>query len=318
MFQRIGDWIEYWVRQFIVFITNYLPVKVIKDERGRPFLYRYHLFSLYEDGPGMCIHWFVKSDPDRGYHDHPWLKSVSFILCGGYEERIYSPHAENGYTVKHRKRWQFNYLDGVNTFHRVMIEPGKDAWTLFIFQKRSKLWGIKTLNNSYQQMSTTISDRDGGWWYNAKKGLNVNNHVEHSGKVIATADCVIFNSNKDQVLLIKRGKDPFKDYWAFPGGRVEQTDSNLLEAAKRELREETNIEDVDLTYYTTVGNNTRDPRGFCVTSIFVGYLKDGSNVRAGDDAVDYQWFDLIDLPQMAFDHQDILINIIAKQPIDAK
>src|SRR5437868_11545242 len=194
MLQRIGDTIEYYVRLFVVWFTKYLPVKVIRDHKGRPFLYRYHLFSLYKDGPGMCIHQFVRSDPDRGYHDHPWLKSMSFILCGGYEERLYDATSPVGYKVKQRRRWQFNYLDGKITFHRVMIEPNKDAWTLFVFQKRSKLWGIKTLDHQYQQMSTTIEDRDGGWWYDAKKGLNVHDHVDHPGKVITTVDCVIFKT----------------------------------------------------------------------------------------------------------------------------
>ena len=81
--QMILDFIESCIRWLIVFITDFLPVKVIRDERGTPFLYRYHLFTLGYDGPGLCIHHFVKSDPDRGYHDHPWSSAMSFILCGG-------------------------------------------------------------------------------------------------------------------------------------------------------------------------------------------------------------------------------------------
>ena len=104
MFSYIGDFIERWLRRFIVFITNYLPVKVIRDDKGVPFLYRYHLFTFGNDGPGMCIHRFVKSDPDRGFHDHPWSKALSFIMCGGYEERIYDKGEPNGYRTYQRNR----------------------------------------------------------------------------------------------------------------------------------------------------------------------------------------------------------------------
>src|SRR5690606_34980876 len=88
MFKIIGDFIEKIVRYVLVFVTDRLPVNVIRDDKGVPFLYRYHLFTLGFDGPGFCIHRFVKSDPDRGYHDHPWKKAISLILAGKYDERI--------------------------------------------------------------------------------------------------------------------------------------------------------------------------------------------------------------------------------------
>lgn len=294
-----------------------MPVKVIRDDKGVPFLYRYHLFAWSNDGPGICIHHFVKSDPDRGFHDHPWVRSWSFILCGGYEERILNDDKLT-YKTHQRKRWRINYLDGVKTFHRVMLEDQKDAWTLFFFQKRRKTWGMISLDGVYHPMSTEIEDKDGGWWNHVMKGLGIHSHLEHKGKVVATVDIIITGETTDslgcktvKVLLIKRGKEPFKDCWAFPGGRIEQRDTNILEAAKRELREETNITDVDLTYVKTVGNNTRDPRGFCITNIFISKLTViPPFIKAGDDAVDYSWFDITALPEMAFDHKEILNDVL--------
>jgi 8-oxo-dGTP diphosphatase len=306
MFAWIGDKIEGWVRWFVIMLCNYLPVKVIRDEHGVPFLYRYHLFTLGNDGPGLCIHHFVASDPERGFHDHPWRAALSFILSGGYQERILkSRDAKNEYITHLRGRWTFNYLDGVNTFHRVMIDEGKDAWTLFAFKGRSKTWGMVSLDGEYKPMSTTVSDQDGGWWNHVIKGLGLHAHLDHPGKVIATVDTIVVAESK--VLLIKRGKDPYKDCWAFPGGRIEQKDDDIITAARRELKEETQLTDVPLEYVKTVGNNTRDPRGFCLTNIFISKLQTmPQGVRAGDDAVDYQWFDLNDLPEMAFDHKQIL------------
>ena len=137
-------------------------------------------------------------------------------------------------------------------------------------------------------------------------------HIDHTGKVIATADAIIIAA-ETKVLLIKRGKEPFKDCWAFPGGRIDQTDKDIISAAYRELEEETNLTDVELEYFKTIGNNTRDPRGFCLTSVFVGRLpKIPDSIKAGDDAVDYDWFDLMDLPEMAFDHRQILDSLLSQ------
>ncbi len=304
----IGNYIERFFRWLILFITNYLPVKVIRDDNGTPFLYRYHLFTFGNDGPGMCIHHFVKSDPDRGYHDHPWKNALSFILCGGYKERIFNRDAKS-YKTYQRNRFTFNYLNGIDTFHRVMIEKDSDAWTLFAFRGRSKTWGMISLNGKYKPMSYTVSDTDGGWWNFVKNGKSIHQRIELDGKVISTVDIVVIADNK--VLLIKRGKEPYKYCWAFPGGRIEPNDDDILSAAKRELKEETSLE-LDLKPILTKGNNTRDPRGFCVTNVFVSRLDEVPiNVRAGDDAVGYKWFPLDDFSEiMAFDHHSILKEII--------
>jgi 8-oxo-dGTP diphosphatase len=306
------DYVESWIRYLVIFVTNFLPVKVIKDEHGRPFLYRYHLFTLGNDGPGMCIHHFVASDPDRGYHDHPWAKALSFILCGGYTERILDGNkderGEPTYNTFERKRWRFNYLKGNNVFHRVMLGEGEDAWTLFAFQKRSKTWGMVDLRGVYNPMSTTVMDQDGGWWNHVMKGLGVHSHLKHDGNVTSCVDIIVIADSK--VLLIKRGKNPCRNMWAFPGGRIEQKDADILTAARRELKEETQLDNIDLEYVTTIGNNRRDPRGFYLSVIFMAKLPMiPTGIRAGDDAIDYDWFDLNNLPEMAFDHRQILDNI---------
>lgn len=297
--------LEYLLRTFVEFITNYLPVKVIRDDRGVPFLYRYHLFSLTNDGPGVCIHHFVKSDPDRGYHDHPWNNAMSFILAGRYEERILNLSNKKEYNVYQRRALTFNYLDGVHNFHRVMISENEDAWTLFFFGKRRKVWGMIGLDGVYKAMSRQVSDADGGWWRTVNDGRSLHEHTQHPGNVITTVDIIVIADGK--VLLIERGKDPYKGYWAFPGGRIEEKDIDTISAAYRELKEETNLENVELEYFTTVGNNHRDPRGFCLTNVFMTRLSEiPSDVRAGDDAVNFAWFPLTDLPDMAFDHKQIL------------
>ncbi len=307
MLSFIFNFIENIIRWLVVCITDYLPVKVIRY-KGKPFLYRYHLFALTNDGPGIAIHHFVASDPDRGYHDHPWKNALSFILCGGYDERILNDDKKTYSTYK-RGRWCFNYLKGEGVYHRVMIDEGKDAWTIFFFGKREKTWGMVGLDAVYKPMSTVINDRDGGWWYHVIKGLGIHEHLELHGKVIPTVDIIVIAEGK--VLLIKRGKEPCKGSWAFPGGRIDPSDEDILYGAKRELKEETHLENVPLQYIKTIGNKTRDPRGFTLSNIFMVKLDTiPEGVYAGDDAVDHNWFPLIDLPEMAFDHKDILIGMM--------
>lgn len=116
--------------------------------------------------------------------------------------------------------------------------------------------------------------------------------------------------------MIKRGKTPYKGTWAFPGGRVEATDADLIDAARRELREETglSLSRADLSYYTTIGNKERDPRGFTISHVFHATvpIEKMSVIRAGDDAVDYQWVSLDSFTgcKMAFDHAEILQKFI--------
>ncbi len=295
------------IRKLLGLITRVLPVKVITDDDGVPFLYRYHLISFGTDGPGLCIHNFVKSDPDRGYHDHPWDRALSLIMCGGYEERIL---VDKTYVSRKRNMWTFNYLDGRKTFHRVMVDEKNTPWTLFAFGKRSKVWGMVGLDNTYKAMSTQVADKDSGWWHKVPKGAHVHEHLPLQGSVIATVDSIILTNDNisDKVLLIKRGKEPFKGMWAFPGGRIEPSDTDIESACYRELKEETNLgrEDVKLEFCQFVGNAKRDPRGFCVTFVYTGQIFRDCKPRAGDDAVDYRWFAIEHLPEMAFDHKELL------------
>ncbi|MCK5080036.1 MAG: NUDIX hydrolase [Bacteroidales bacterium] len=124
-----------------------------------------------------------------------------------------------------------------------------------------------------------------------------------------TVDIIIFrlSDNDPQVLLIKRGNDPYKGHWALPGGFVDK-DEPLETAAARELKEETGLTDILLTQMHTFGNPGRDPRGHTVSVVYVGYLTDESTARAGDDAAAAEWFKTDELPDLAFDH-DVVVEM---------
>lgn len=123
-----------------------------------------------------------------------------------------------------------------------------------------------------------------------------------------TVDVVIFTIREGrlQVLLVKRGVPPFRGSWAIPGGFVRSREA-LADAALRELREETGVEDVYLEQLYSFGDPGRDPRGRIVTiSYFALVASDRRILRAGTDAAEAAWFPMDGLPQLAFDHRGIL------------
>lgn len=123
-----------------------------------------------------------------------------------------------------------------------------------------------------------------------------------------TVDCIIFYKGGEgtKVLLINRGEEPFKGKWAFPGGFLEMNEE-IIDAAKRELKEETGLEIETLEQLHTFGTIGRDPRGRTVSIIHYGFT-DGANldVKGGDDASKAQWFSIDDIPDLAFDHNEII------------
>lgn len=105
-----------------------------------------------------------------------------------------------------------------------------------------------------------------------------------------TADLIILRTGaKPALLLIKRGGHPCLGCWALPGGFVNQGE-DALTAAKRELQEETGLEQMELApvgFYSTPG---RDPRGWVVSAAFLNTSSSFPQAQAGDDAADVAWF----------------------------
>jgi 8-oxo-dGTP diphosphatase len=123
-----------------------------------------------------------------------------------------------------------------------------------------------------------------------------------------TVDCVVFGLDESEleVLLIRRGIEPFAGRWALPGGFV-RVDESLEDAALRELEEETGLRKVFLEQLYTFGAVDRDPRERVVTVAYYALVKlSDHKVRAATDAADAAWFALTDLPDLAFDHAEIV------------
>ncbi len=123
-----------------------------------------------------------------------------------------------------------------------------------------------------------------------------------------TVDCVVFGLDDHdlKVLLIQRDLPPFRGKWALPGGFVHLKET-LEEAARRELQEETGLENVFLEQLYTYGAVNRDPRERVVTVAWYALVRlSDYRVKSATDACDAGWFGLKDLPPLAFDHDVIL------------
>jgi 8-oxo-dGTP diphosphatase len=106
--------------------------------------------------------------------------------------------------------------------------------------------------------------------------------------------------------------NPFKYSWAIPGGFVDQ-DEDLEDAAKRELEEETGLKVERLEQLHTFGRPDRDPRKRVVSVVHWCLLEDGDvEVEAADDAAAVEWFNVEDLPELAFDHEEVLELAVRK------
>lgn len=121
-----------------------------------------------------------------------------------------------------------------------------------------------------------------------------------------TTDCVIFGYDGAvmKLLLIKRGNEPYKDKWAFPGGFLNM-DESAEEGVKREVKEETGLNLDSVEQIHTFTNPDRDPRERVITIAYFAKIEI-REVKGGDDAREARWFTLDSLPELAFDHDQIL------------
>ena len=127
---------------------------------------------------------------------------------------------------------------------------------------------------------------------------NVNGYVAPA----LTVDAALLKGR--EILLIRRGREPYKGSWALPGGFVD-VGERVEDAVRRELVEETGLKGDVVDLLGVYSDPTRDPRGHTVSVVFVLKVAGIVQVDDLDDADEARWFDLDALPELAFDHARI-------------
>ena len=121
-----------------------------------------------------------------------------------------------------------------------------------------------------------------------------------------TADCVVITREAEpKVLLIQRGYDPYKGCWAFPGGFMNM-DETTKQCAIRELKEETGLKVDTIHQIGAYSKVDRDPRGRTITVAYLAIIDKPVDVTGQDDAAKAEWWPLSALPELAFDHAEIM------------
>lgn len=121
-------------------------------------------------------------------------------------------------------------------------------------------------------------------------------------------DCAIFgfDGGELKLLLLKREKEPFENKWALPGGFVYMNETTE-ESSKRILMEKAGVKNVFIEQLFTFSKVDRDPRERIVSvSYFALVNKSQFQLIAGRDTIQAEWFPVSKLPELGFDHHEIV------------
>ncbi|MFQ5934928.1 MAG: NUDIX domain-containing protein [Acidiferrobacterales bacterium] len=138
--------------------------------------------------------------------------------------------------------------------------------------------------------------------------MDLKAHAYSDPHPAVTTDIVIFSirDEKLKLLLVERAREPFAGAWALPGGFIGH-EEDLETCALRALEEETGVSGVYLEQLHTWGRPNRDPRGRVISIAYYALIpSDRLSIRPASDAKAVAWSTLDQLPDMAFDHADIV------------
>lgn len=148
MFKTIAD--------FLIWLSMKTPYWHLEGYMNRYWLVPFNKFT-----PSARIHHILRSDDARAFHDHPW-SYISVILRGGYTE-VTPVYDKSGLYKGEKRRW---FSPGrilfrkYNSWHRLELDEGKDAWTLFISFSYRQKWGFLVSPESKQSYNTYLNIKE--------------------------------------------------------------------------------------------------------------------------------------------------------------
>ena len=112
-----------------------------------------------------------------------------------------------------------------------------------------------------------------------------------------------------KVLLIKRKYDPYSGMWALVSGAL-YNDEELLDCMKREVKEKTGIENIHLELFDVFSKVDRSPAMRMVGIAYLGIINKNKYELLKETlrTIDAEWRDIRNIPELAFDHNEILVS----------
>lgn len=226
-----------------------------------------------------------------------WLvKDGKFIMSGG-RARLLGRIRETRSISKAAKEMGMSYRHAWGILHRIAENAGGDIVTS---SRGGKAGGETFL--------TPLGDEILREYENRVHSLQ-SQFDNHWRKPSVTCDGVVFRDGR--IVLIQRRNDPFKGLYALTGGFVEHGEA-LEDCVVREVLEETGLRTQVVGLLGVYSAPGRDPRGHFVTAVYE-LRPTGGSLRAGDDAGSAEWVLLDDVPDMAFDHADIIADFRSRR-----
>ncbi len=127
-------------------------------------------------------------------------------------------------------------------------------------------------------------------------------------------DCAVFGFENSslEVLLIKRARNPFKNSWALPGGFIKKKE--LVEkAAERILQDSTGIKNLYMEEVSVFDSIYRFPNRRVITIAYFALISpEKYKLTTGVDTTDVKWIKLNEIPELPFDHNQIINVALSK------
>lgn len=160
--------------------------------------------------------------------------------------------------------------------------------------------------------------------FNILLGANMNlvdnsDHYITQQRILIAVDCIIFGytSNKLKLLLFKRKLKPAINQWSLIGAFI-KNDQSLHDSAKQILLETTGLSDIYLEQLKTYGDVYRDPAGRVISTSYYSLTRLNEFQEQTVQNFDAEWFDIENLPDLIFDHNDMVKDAIEQLQLKAK
>jgi len=288
----------------------------------------------------------VRNNPLNGEQDLnmallTFLKQIGYLPEGSEEETgfklvrdCFLLHPERPWTIDEmltvldtNKSTLYRYLNklkGMDLLDEIEI-PAEDPLPeeryrkvkkgyRFRFTSFSTAWGIveSHIDVALQNYRKTVDHID---MLSRKMSTDMGVAVE-SRKPSLTVDGVLTRGihPDKEILLVRRGNEPYKGMWALPGGFIDYSET-AENAVVREIKEETGISSRVVNVATIASKPDRDPRGHTVSILYILESKGNDEPKSGDDADDARWFSLNSKPDLAFDHSQLVEELLEKRII---